>query len=374
MHTTTALPATSTLTSSQSQAKQGPTNLTDTTFNQALAHQLQSQKNGKESESTTVDKTGNTSNAEVTETVTSKENGSESFNDVKNVSEAAAPIVDTLPAIPVELLALVANINQVINKPDNTNTSPVLTDSLQSDALQAIPTNELSKESLALLDSQQGKPDRTLQTNNTSDKIDRLGERAATGVDHQIELQAKFGAIAQKIHDMATPTSTPAIVQMSQIPLNLLQASTTPLTEKLTQQVGTQGWDQALGQKIVWMVAGAQQSATLTLNPPDLGPLQIILNVTNDQADATFISAQPEVRHALEAALPKLREMMNEAGIQLSDATVSSNASNQHGAPQQNSHKAFNNFKESHLNTTAVSQTIQARPLIAGKQMVDTFA
>ncbi len=247
-------------------------------------------------------------------------------------------------------------------------------DSLQIDLLQSTPTNELSKEPLGLLDSKQHKLDHALQTNSAPGEIGRLGDGTATNADRQVGFQKEIGAIAQKIHEMAIPTSTPVIDQVPQVHLNLLQASTTQLTEKLTQQVGTQGWDQALGQKIVWMVAGAQQSATLTLNPPDLGPLQIILNVNNDQADATFISAQPEVRHALEAALPKLREMMSEAGIQLSDATVSSNNANQHGASQQNSHKAFNNFKENNLNTAAVSQSSQTRSLISGKQMVDTFA
>jgi flagellar hook-length control protein FliK len=77
------------------------------------------------------------------------------------------------------------------------------------------------------------------------------------------------------------------------------------------------------------MVGGGEQSATLELNPPDLGPLQVVLNVSNDSASASFTSAQPEVRAALEAAMPRLREMMSEAGIQLGEATVSAGMSDQ---------------------------------------------
>ena len=44
------------------------------------------------------------------------------------------------------------------------------------------------------------------------------------------------------------------------------------------------------------MTAGALQTASLTLNPPNLGPLQVVLNVTHDQATASFFAAQPEVR------------------------------------------------------------------------------
>lgn len=103
---------------------------------------------------------------------------------------------------------------------------------------------------------------------------------------------------------------------------------------KLMPQVGTQAWDAALGQKMVWMVAGAQQSATLTLNPPDLGPLQVVLHVNNSHANATFVSGQADVRQALEAALPKLREMLNDAGIQLGQANVGTNMPNQQSQQQ----------------------------------------
>ncbi|MES2347490.1 MAG: flagellar hook-length control protein FliK, partial [Pseudomonadota bacterium] len=100
-------------------------------------------------------------------------------------------------------------------------------------------------------------------------------------------------------------------------------------TDKLSSRVGTQAWDQQLGQKIVFMAAGGEQSATMELNPPDLGPLQVVLSVNKDQATAAFTSATPEVRQALEAALPKLREMMSDAGIQLGSATVSAGMSDQ---------------------------------------------
>ena len=103
---------------------------------------------------------------------------------------------------------------------------------------------------------------------------------------------------------------------------------------KLAPQVGTTAWNQALGEKIVWMAGAAQQTATLTLNPPNMGPLQVVINLSNDQATASFLSAQPEVRQALEAAFPRLREMMNEAGIELGQATVSSET------PQQNERDA----------------------------------
>ena len=147
--------------------------------------------------------------------------------------------------------------------------------------------------------------------------------------------QSAFDGAALAARERALPAageSVPNALAMAaplqQASLQIAQAASALPSDKLNGRVGTPGWDQQLGQKIVWMVAGGEQSASLTLNPPDLGPLQVVLSVSNDHADATFTASQPEVRQALEAALPRLREMMSEAGIELGQATVSAGMSN----------------------------------------------
>lgn len=87
---------------------------------------------------------------------------------------------------------------------------------------------------------------------------------------------------------------------------------------------GQLGWNQAVGQKVVWMAAGGEQTASLTLNPPDLGPVQVIIHVHNNQADTTFLSDQADVRRALEDGMDNLRQMMSESGLQLGQANVRS--------------------------------------------------
>ena len=148
-----------------------------------------------------------------------------------------------------------------------------------------------------------------------------------------------------------------------------------PQSNRLLPQVGTDDWGQALGQKISWMVQGAQQTATLTLNPPDLGPMQVVVHVNNNQASANFTAHQPEVRQALEAAMPRLREMLNESGIQLGQSNVSAglpnqqnNASGEQRQGNRSSNQASNAVETAAINVShiPVSST--------GTGMVDTFA
>ena len=148
--------------------------------------------------------------------------------------------------------------------------------------------------------------------------------------------------------------------------------------EMLAPRVGSQGWDQALGQKVVWMVSSDVQSASLTLNPPDLGPLQVVLHVSDNQATANFTAAQPEVRHALESALPKLREMLGDAGIQLSQANVNAgnpNSNPQHafGQPQQSSRSGGAGGQPGENSDAPVVRAGRGQTIASGRGLVDTF-
>ncbi len=77
-----------------------------------------------------------------------------------------------------------------------------------------------------------------------------------------------------------------------------------------------------LGEKIVWLAGRHAQFAELSLNPPHLGALEVRLSVSGGEAAAQFFSANAGVRDALETALPRLRELMAQAGIHLGEAQV----------------------------------------------------
>ncbi|MDS0850149.1 flagellar hook-length control protein FliK [Burkholderia cenocepacia] len=150
----------------------------------------------------------------------------------------------------------------------------------------------------------------------------------------------------------------------------------------LAPHVGTADWTDALSQKVVFLSNAHQQSAELTLNPPDLGPLQVVLRVADNHAHALFVSQHAQVRDAVEAALPKLREAMEAGGLGLGSATVSDGglASQQQ---QPNPQQTFAHGQSSRRGNggpsavdapvdAAQSAPVAARASRAG--LVDTFA
>ena len=102
-------------------------------------------------------------------------------------------------------------------------------------------------------------------------------------------------------------------------------ASTTgvPVQAKpLDIPVGARGWDQGVGERVQWMLGRGVQSAELRLNPQNLGPMEIKVSVQNDQTQITFLAHHAVTKEALEAGLPRLREMLGESNLNLVNVDV----------------------------------------------------
>lgn len=83
-------------------------------------------------------------------------------------------------------------------------------------------------------------------------------------------------------------------------------------------------WGQAFGQRIVFMSNNSLQQAQITLNPQSLGQIQVTLQLDKEQKMHISLTAQNGMtRESMENAMPRLREMMEQAGIQLGSVDIS---------------------------------------------------
>lgn len=86
---------------------------------------------------------------------------------------------------------------------------------------------------------------------------------------------------------------------------------------------GEAGWGRAVGEQVVWHVSQNIHAANLRLNPQHLGPLEMQVQMEGDKATLAFTSQHAVVRDALESALPRLREMFAQNGLNIVDVNVS---------------------------------------------------
>ncbi len=140
----------------------------------------------------------------------------------------------------------------------------------------------------------------------------------------------------------------------------------------LDTQVQDPRWSQEFGEKIVWMARNDQQQAQLSLNPAHLGPLQITLSLDSDQASANFTAATPEVRQAIEDAMPRLREMLASAGISLGQTQVGTQAQQEQAQARQERSGTRSQGDEAILEADSGSVTSVSPQ--RGNGLVDLFA
>jgi flagellar hook-length control protein FliK len=178
----------------------------------------------------------------------------------------------------------------------------------------------------------------------------------------ELQPQPNVAASAVPISPLATSSAEPSD-----------GGGTARASDKLQARVGTTAWEAALGQKVCWMLGDQQHTASLRLDPPELGPLQVVLTVDNNQANATFFAAEPEVRRAIEAAMPRLREMMDAVGIQLGDATVGAGTSSDDNTSPGAKHLSENRPWDGRDEAGSVpANWLEVRPVSRG--LVDIFA
>ena len=120
-------------------------------------------------------------------------------------------------------------------------------------------------------------------------------------------------------------------------------------------------WGPALHQRVTWMIKDQMQNATITINPPHLGQIEVKLQTNQaQQTSVLFMSNNHEVRQAITDHLGTLREMMAQSGLQLGQADVG--ARDQSGSAQYGSsaNKKSNNpnFFTPEITSTESSQGI----------------
>jgi len=143
--------------------------------------------------------------------------------------------------------------------------------------------------------------------------METLKRLTTQGKSAQTETPVRPEAVTVSVTAPTAQGPAPATSALATLSVN------TPLTAA--------GWDQALGERIQWMVNQKTQNAQIRLNPAQLGPMEVRVQVQNDQASIQFSSAHSTVREALEAALPRLRELFDASGVELVDVDVSGQSS-----------------------------------------------
>lgn len=137
----------------------------------------------------------------------------------------------------------------------------------------------------------------------------------------------------------------------------------------LRSAVGTPRWAEEMGNHLVLMSARGQQEGSLTLTPEHLGPLEVRISVNQNTANVWFGAQHADTRAALAEALPRLREMFDQAGLSLGHAGVSQEA------PRQERREARQEFASLNgVDAPASEHEVPATVRRINRGLLDTYA
>ncbi len=90
-------------------------------------------------------------------------------------------------------------------------------------------------------------------------------------------------------------------------------------------------WGEQIAKRISIMSTQDVQTARIQLDPPEMGALEVKIKMQNDHISVSFTSGNQQVREALEAQSPRLRELLEQQGVNLTDVNVSDQSKQQTG-------------------------------------------
>ena len=167
---------------------------------------------------------------------------------------------------------------------------------------------------------------------NDADKLAPPNQDQTSAVKQQLvalaqQMTRSASAASQKIDDKKTQSDSDVkgisfSRSLEQIGTARTDSAKPPLSTGIQTPVYSKQWTGELGQRLVMMVSSKIKSAEIHLNPKDLGPLEVHIKMHDDKANVVFTSHVAQTRHALEAAVPRLRDMMDQNGVALGNVDV----------------------------------------------------
>ncbi|WP_343621026.1 flagellar hook-length control protein FliK [Ralstonia sp.] len=162
-------------------------------------------------------------------------------------------------------------------------------------------------------------------------------------------------------------------------------ASITPQQVHTLPTFGDAAWPQSMASQLAFMQVHRQSSAELQLNPAELGGMHVKLEVDNGAVNASFVCQHQAVAELVQDAMPRLRDAMQQGGMQLAQTSVSTGDFSQQqsasqGSSAQNQGRGSGNggsgsrYGSSGSQDRADTLTVAPRRVSSHEGVIDTFA
>ena len=282
-----------------------------------------------------------------------------------------APIPSMSDIMP-DAMAVAQNMSAVmaINTPVATNIlsdkTPTMLTETQNKATPMLPSDQAIVASDSL--QKEAVPNQFAQSGQASDlpSFDTLLSSEKTLAVKDLLTTSDAGQVAAGVSRDITGAQQPVITNKIESPV---------LTKPLTHPE----WSKDLGNQIIWMNSKELSTAEIKMNPEHLGPISVRIDLTQDQASVEFTAQHAAVKEALEASIPKLREMLGTQQLNLTNVTISQSTTSDQGQSQ-SPYQSFSRTPEGQeqridgvATATGLSEEVAANRVVVNKGLLSVY-
>jgi|ETNmetMinimDraft_8_1059916.scaffolds.fasta_scaffold00963_7 flagellar hook-length control protein FliK len=261
---------------------------------------------------------------------------------------------------------LTTSINAVQSGPTQVNTDHASQNQTigqrQQNSIESL-TQESQEDALAIPKSQ----------NELGEKVE---EKPAQQLKTVLSTNANFTDVSAR----ATQVAAQAMEQHSVEQLNPTVASELIQSQKTNSQLHQEtiaifrkDFADAVKDKVMLMISQKLQQFDIKLDPPELGNMQVRVNLQSEQAAVNFIVQNQQAKEALEQNMHKLRDMLAQQGVDVGDANVEQQF--QHSANEEFADNSSSHQGEETANASDVAEhNLSAQVINTSANVVDYYA
>ncbi|KZN47155.1 flagellar hook-length control protein FliK [Pseudoalteromonas luteoviolacea] len=165
-------------------------------------------------------------------------------------------------------------------------------------------------------DGEQSQNNSSNQRQTASANVENIFKAIRTLGSEQIQSKEEFENVIQQVEQ--SRQSQQVVQQQSAAQVK------TPQEQGIMQTLNLARNDAAkmMQEKVNMMINLNNQEAEIRLDPAELGSMQIRIRSDAEQAQINFVVQNQQAKELLEESMPKLKEMLEEQGIQLGDSSI----------------------------------------------------
>ncbi|GGI67506.1 flagellar hook-length control protein FliK [Shewanella gelidii] len=186
-----------------------------------------------------------------------------------------------------------------------------------------------------------------------------------SGVDKafELELDNRLQSVGHSLQSSAQVRQ-----DVQQIQVSLRQPSEASLS--MAQVI--QRFAPVMQKQLLGLVNRGVQHAEIRLDPAELGSMVVKIQVQGDQTQVQFQASQAQTRDVLEQAMPRLREMLQQHGMELADGQVSQEQN--HGQSRHEEETQIGYSAEEQLEISAEELVLSTNQATSYETGIDYYA